>query len=55
MNVAIIVKEEEEVERKQIHDKSRVYLGTEISRWDEVKLQNNLKSDREVAAFLIDR
>ena len=41
--------------RKQSHERTRVYLGNELRRWNDVKTDNNLQSDREVATFLIDR
>ena len=34
---------------------SRVYLLSEFDRWNLIKAQRGLKSDREVATFLIDQ
>lgn len=41
--------------RKRTERKARVHLGSEIHRWNYIKNRNGLKSDREVATFLIDR
>ncbi|WAR13733.1 hypothetical protein MAR_003838 [Mya arenaria] len=34
--------------------KSRIYIGSETERWERIKVENGLKSDRELATFLID-
>ena len=36
-------------------NQTRVYLGPEKQRWDQIKEEKGLKTDREVATFLIDR
>jgi len=43
------------VERNREFNESRIYLGSESSRWKNLKEEINVKSDREVATFLIDR
>ncbi|XP_053398600.1 uncharacterized protein LOC123556417 [Mercenaria mercenaria] len=41
-------------ERNKNFIDSRIYLGSEIARWKALKKENGLRSDRQVATFLID-
>ena len=41
--------------RKVAFNRSRVYLGGELSRWNDLKSRQSLLTGREVATLLIDR
>ena len=43
------------LERKKCFEKTRIYIGNEIDRWNDVKRAHNLTNDHEVATLLLDR
>ena len=41
--------------RNSDRDKTRVYIGVAFPRWRQLMREKNLKTDAEVATFLLDR
>ncbi|KAK7929825.1 hypothetical protein WMY93_006220 [Mugilogobius chulae] len=45
---------ETKLAEKRLRDRSRVYLGSQSERWQEVRDRNGLKTSEDMAKFLLD-